>query len=285
VKTNATEELIREQVTANLSGVAHHEAFAGHRERLTEHLLARVGTGEARLCLLGTGNGNDVDLARLLERYREVHLVDVDATALERAAKRVTGDAAARLVRHAPVDVSGVLDRLDRWARLELTPEELIGHADFTARMLQSLLPAPFDVVASTCLLTQIQRAPVAILGDKHRLFQAVRHTLSVTHLKVLHALVAPGGKALFVSDISADSITKLPDAVPGESLVPLVADLVRQGKVIQVAQPELLRAMARDDPELSAGATLSPPFDAWLWENGPGNRFLVYAMELERRR
>jgi len=284
VPANPIEEVIRDQVAANLSGVAHRAAFASHRERLTEHLLARAGDGNSRLCLLGAGNGNDIELERLLERYREVHLVDLDATALQRASQHISGEAASRLVRHAPVDVSGVLDRLERWARLELTPEELVGHAESTARTLQSLLPGPFEVVASTCLLTQIQRAPVAILGDKHRLFQAIRHTLSVTHLRVLHALLGAGGKALLVSDISADSITKLPDAVPGQSLVPLIAALVQKGSVFQVAQPELLRAMARDDPALSVGATLSPPFDAWLWENGPGNRFLVYAMELERR-
>ena len=49
--------------------------FADHRRRVSG-LLA---TGPGRLCVLGAGNANDLDLATLLEVHREVHLVDLDA--------------------------------------------------------------------------------------------------------------------------------------------------------------------------------------------------------------
>jgi hypothetical protein len=277
-------ELVREQVEANESGAAHRTAFQSHREHLTALLTARAGDGALRLCLLGAGNCNDVDLSALLERYREVHLVDLDASALERALGSVTGNAGSRLFLHAPVDVSGVLDKIERWGRMQLTPAELMGHAEETTRSLVSRLGAPFDVVASTCLLTQIQRAPVAVLGDSHRLFQAVRHTLSVTHLRVLHGLAAKGGRSLLVTDLSADSIKKLPDEASRDELLALIPELIRGGNVFQIAQPALLGAMAKDDPVISADAALSKPIDAWYWQNGPDNRFLVYATELERR-
>jgi hypothetical protein len=186
-------QLIREQAEANESGTAHRASFRSHREKLTALIAARAGDGGRRLCVLGAGNCNDVDLGVLLERYREVHLVDLDAAALDRAVEAIQGETKDRVFRHAPIDVSGVLDKLERWARLEITPAELMGHADQTSRALVSRLGAPFDVVVSACLLTQIQRAPVAVLGDSHRLFEAVRHTLSVTHLRVLHALTARG--------------------------------------------------------------------------------------------
>jgi hypothetical protein len=31
---------------------------------------------------LGAGNGNDIDLARLLDRFEQVHLVDLDSEAV-----------------------------------------------------------------------------------------------------------------------------------------------------------------------------------------------------------
>jgi hypothetical protein len=247
-------------------------------------LTERARTPDARLCLLGTGNGNDVDLDVLLERYAEVHLVDLDAGALARAAARVTGPNASKLVLHAPVDVSGVLDKLERWSAMQLTPEELMGHPQATSRAILQATGGPFDVVASTCLLTQIQRAPVAVLGDGHRLFEAVRHTLTVTHLRVLHALTRPGGTALLVTDVSADRITSLPDDDPTTDFAPLVSALVLERNVFQVANPDLMRSIAKDDPVLARDVAVSPLLGAWFWQNGESNRFLVYALELTRK-
>jgi hypothetical protein len=284
VVKSSSEALIREQVVANESGTDHHAAFETHRTHVTRLLSERAGDGGGRLCLLGAGNANDVDLEVLLERYREVHLVDIDPAALDRAESRAPEGRAKGLTLHAPVDVSGVLDRLERWGRLELTPEELIAHPETTSRALAARLGAPFDVVASLCLLTQIQRAPVALLGDSHPLFQAVRHTLTVTHLRTLHGLLTPNGRGLLVTDVSADSIHELPDGMENDEWVPLVDELVAEGKVFQVAQPELLRAITRDDPVLVSRRVLSPPVDAWIWQNGPSQRFLVYAAELSPR-
>jgi hypothetical protein len=276
--------LVEEQVEANESGKGLRASFEGHRKKVTALLAERAQSPEARLCLLGAGNANDVELDALLERYAEVHLVDLDANALSRAAATVTGPHAQRLLRHAPVDVSGALDKLERWSAMRVTPEELMGHPQSTAKAVLQATGGPFDVVASTCLITQIQRAPVAVLGDAHRLFEAVRLTLTVTHLRVLHALTRPGGTALFVSDVSADRITSLPEDDPDTNFAPLVSALVLEGNVFQVAQPDLIRGTVKDDPVLSKDIRVSPVLDAWFWLNGPANRFLVYALELKRK-
>jgi hypothetical protein len=277
------DKLVGEQVEANESGKGLRASFESHRKKVTALLAERARSPSARLCLLGAGNANDVDLDVLLERYAEIHLVDLDPAALSRAVATVSGPHAQRLVRHAPVDVSGALDKLERWNAMQLTPEELMAHPQVTARAVLGATGGPFDVVASTCLITQIQRAPVAVLGDSHRLFEAVRYTLSVTHLRVLHALTRPAGTALFVSDVSADRITSLPEDDPDTSFVPLVSALVLEGNVFQVAAPDLVRGVVKDDPVLSKDLRVSPLLDAWFWHNGPANRFLVYALEFER--
>jgi hypothetical protein len=277
-------DVVEEQIDTNAGSASLRVYFEGHRKKVTGLLAERARDPTARLCLLGAGNANDVDLDVLLERYSEVHLVDLDPAALSRAALTVTRPHASKLVRHAPVDVSFVLDKLERWRSMQITPEELIGHPHAAGMALLQATGGPFDVVASVCLLTQIQRAPVAVLGDQHRLFEAVRHTLTVTHLRVLHALTRPGGTALFVTDVSADRITPLPDDAPEIDFVALVSRLVAERNVFQVANPELLRSIVKDDPVLSKNVRPSPLLDAWIWLNGPENRFLVYALELLRR-
>src|SRR5436190_15167601 len=77
------------------------QRYAGHRQRVTAELLALPGD---RLCLLGAGNANDLDLEALAARFAEIHLVDLDPGALSRATGRQSPAARARLRSHAPVD-------------------------------------------------------------------------------------------------------------------------------------------------------------------------------------
>src|SRR5262249_5434523 len=108
---------VADQIAANATARAHAAAFAGHRARLTQEILARApANGQGRLCLLGAGNANDVALEALAGAFREIHLVDVDSDAIEVARERVSEGGRVRVLTHAPVDVSGVLDRLEGWA-------------------------------------------------------------------------------------------------------------------------------------------------------------------------
>src|SRR3954470_15952991 len=102
------DQQFEEQRASNASGLPHFEDFRGHRERLTAELLEGELRGDERLCVLGAGNAYDLELERLLTRFAEVHLVDIDAEALGRARERVPQGARSRLFAHAPVDLSGL---------------------------------------------------------------------------------------------------------------------------------------------------------------------------------
>ena len=107
-KLQTLAQAIGDQVDSNRSAVGHEAHFAGHRARLTAEIHARAPAGGAgRLCLLGAGNAGDVDLEALAADFAEVHLVDIDAEAVARAAARVSPRARGRIVLHAPVDLSG----------------------------------------------------------------------------------------------------------------------------------------------------------------------------------
>jgi hypothetical protein len=280
------DEEIRKQVTSNLNALPHFEAFSELRNRLTALLAARAAPeGGSRLCVLGAGNCYDVDLERLTSLYREVHLVDIDVAAIDRAWERQSATVRARLVRHPPQDLSGVIARLQRWRELDVTTEELMSHAGAAAVEIASALPGRFETVVSTCLLSQLQLAVVNVLSPAHPLFDAVRQVVNVTHLRTLAALAAPDkGRALLVSDVSSNVITPLGPFEPGADLRSLLVELMREGKVIHVLRPDVIEQVVAGDPALSVLVTASPVLDAWLWQNGPERTFLVYALELARR-
>src|SRR4051794_12076016 len=124
------------------------ERYQTHRQRVTAEILALPGE---RLCLLGAGNANDLDLEALAERFAEIHLVDIDPGALSRATGRQPSAVRARLRSHAPVDLSGLYQQLDR-PRIP-APDELVA-AGTTAVL--STLPPSCDVVVSLCVLSQM---------------------------------------------------------------------------------------------------------------------------------
>src|SRR6185369_599397 len=81
------------------------DLYAEHRARLSALVAAHAPARGGRVCVLGAGNANDLDLELLAARFSEVHLVDVDAHAVGRARARASSTAAARLFAHAPLDV------------------------------------------------------------------------------------------------------------------------------------------------------------------------------------
>ncbi|HEY6077886.1 MAG TPA: hypothetical protein VIW29_03745 [Polyangiaceae bacterium] len=273
------------QIASNLSGLAHYDSFASHRDAST-HLILQSGSSAGpgpRLCVLGAGNAFDLDLSALLGRFAELHLVDIDPSALERARARVAPSERARVLSHAPLDLSGMFEHIERWGRMQVTPRELALAPAAGAERIAAALPGPFDVVVSTCLLTQLQLQLLELLGDQHRLFGALRQFLSLTHLRTLAALSQPLGQALLITDLCESAV--FPAGRPRDSadLEPLLRELVRVGHVIHSSHPELLTLTLQDDPVLARSFTSVKQSAPWLWQNGPELRFLVYGLILQR--
>lgn len=278
------EQQFEEQRASNHSGLPHFEAFRSHRQALTRMLSqATQGSGE-RLCVLGAGNAYDLELEELLTRFAEVHLVDIDAAAVARARERVPEGPRSRLLAHAPVDLSGMFQDIERWGRMQVTPQELMAAPAAGAKRIAAALPGPFDVVVSTCLLTQLQLTLLQLLGDTHQLFFALREFLTLTHLRSLAALTKPGGRALLVTDLC--SAEMFPPGRPRNDadLAPLMQELVDQGHVIHSSHPELVRVTLDDDPVLKRAFGTGQLSSPWIWQNGPERRFLVYALTLPRK-
>jgi hypothetical protein len=275
---------IEEQRSSNRSALAHFDSFASHREHLTAFIAAPHRAGASgRLCVLGAGNAYDLDLPRLATQYREIHLVDIDEAALARAYDRQGAATRARIVLHAPIDLSGLFEQLDAWRQFRVTPDDLTAYPEIASNRIVERLPAPFDVVVSACVLTQMQHALVGALSSSHRLFEALRQLLNVMHLRTLAKLLAPGGRAILATDLSSSDLFSPAEVEASSDLRAFMSDLLEAGRVFYVAHPELLQWMGREDPVLRRSAEVSPPLDAWLWQNGVNHTFLVYVLELTR--
>lgn len=273
------------QAHSNRSVAGHEGHFAAHRTRLTHEIASRAPAGGAgRLCLLGAGNANDVDLPALLARFREVHLVDIDSDAVGVAVGRLAADQRPRVKAHAPIDVSGIFGQLEGWSRTPPTSAEIARAVDAAPAQVTAALPGPFDVVVSCCLLTQLQLVLLEIVGDRNPRFDELRTAVNTIHVRTLLALLAPRGVALLVTDLTASATYPFDALDPDVNLTALMGDLLAAGNVIHAAHPGRLSAVVRRDPTLAGRYDLKLPIGPWLWHNGPDQTYLVYAMEVTPR-
>jgi hypothetical protein len=221
------------------------QPFAKHRQRVSELLMNAAGShGEPTLCVLGAGNGNDLDLSLLSQRYRRITLVDIDRLALENCLARQVNEVQQRIELIGDVDLSGLLAPLERTF-------------------------GGFDVVASTCLLTQLIDM-IAPEGSTDAGY--VERVLAVRdqHLKLICDSIVSGGSGLLITDfVSSDTLPQLL-TVGDDALEAVLAVAINQRNFFTGANPAVL---AERLGGISHGvAKLTSP---WRWQLG--NR--VYAV------
>jgi hypothetical protein len=252
------------------------QRYAPHRHRIMQ-LVEAAGTS-GRLAVFGAGNGSDLELDWLLERFDEVHLIDLDRAALERAAARASASAHRdRLVLHADTDLSGLLDRLDAWGEDFPEPAVLGQTAVAAARALVQKL-GRFDVTLSTCVLSQLglpfRRAWVASRTS----WAQLSSTLMGVHLATLAGATARAG--ILVCDVQSSQ--RVPELdrfreLPGRELAAFVSQQVERGALALNPDPRALMGWF-EAPGLR-GLVASPRVvEPWLWDLSDA-RQLVYGL------
>ncbi|HXK16490.1 MAG TPA: hypothetical protein VNG33_01700 [Polyangiaceae bacterium] len=257
------------------------ELYAAHRARFTDLVLAAAPSGTdspPRLCVLGAGRCNDLDLSRLAAVYGELHLVDIEPALLASAVSREDAALRSKLVPHAPVDLAVLsAKRAGKWQRRTPSAAELDAAASATLHGLLARLPGPFDVLVSACVLTQLGFALTQTFRESHPLLGPLRVATARTHLQTLVELTAPRGSALFVSDLASSSHYPL-DTLPQDAkLDQVLVDVVDKRAFYHLAAPDLVRGLLEEvAPERELG-----PISPWLWTGPLARTYLVYGFKI----
>ncbi len=257
------------------------DRYASHRRHVTDTIVAAASTPDDKVCLLGAGNGNDLDLETIAARFAEVHLCDIDPAALARAVGRQSPAARARLRSHSPVDLSGLYRLLDEPPGRRPEGESLLAAG---TKAVTRSLPVGFDLVASCCVLSQMAWALRNLAGIEPGLLPSFEQTLVTIHLRAMLSLLRPGGVALLIADLVSSETYPLDELAPDEDLAALVARLSEARAAFTVSNPGFLRQLLRRDPVLIAEAEPPQMGEPWLWTGSKGLTYLVFPLMMRRR-
>jgi hypothetical protein len=278
------------QARVNRNFAGNRAWYAEHREQLMA-LLAGGAPGGRAICVLGAGNGSDLDLPALAASFSSIHLVDLDGEALARCAAEAPATLRERLVLHPELDLTGFAEHLDAWGD-QFPSEAELGHLALTAiQGILRRLGRRFDVVVSTCALSQLavpyHRAWILSATNWGHLHAAV----TAVHLATLAGATEPGGTGILVFDVlSSKNVPEL-RALEGrgpEALASFLASFFATlgdgpGPDRPRLDPEptglLARLQAPGLARLVESARLTAP---WLWNIGAETQ-LVYGLVFRR--
>jgi hypothetical protein len=260
------------QSRVNRNFANNREWYAAHRARVTQ-LLQDAGGGD--LCVLGAGNGSDLDLPALAARFAQLHLVDIDGEALERCRDGAPAALRDRLVLHPGVDLSGFTDRLDEWGDAFPAEAELGRAAQPAIHAILRALGRPFDVVASTCALSQLaapyHRAWILPSSSWANLHAAV----TAVHLATLAGATRPGGTGVLIFDVLSSRVVPALRDLPDDG----AASIAERHTGAMDPEPAGLLARLGALGRLVETPRLTAP---WLWNIGAETQ-LVYGLVFKR--
>lgn len=266
----------------NRLGANSRATYAAHRARLMRLLGAAQRT--EGVCVLGAGNGNDLDLPLLIRLFGEVHLVDLDPHALRGAVADLPADLRARVAVHGGVDLSGCLENIDAWGDRLPDDDALAEFAAITAGDLARGIGRSFDVVLSACVLSQLGHPLRNTLALSQRDWQRVLGTITRLHLATVTLLTRSGGTGVIACDVlchAGAAVEQLRGRVKPDRFGDALIRAVESGAIAADPDP---RALARSLESGLFVELIDRVFttEPWLWDLGPTSQ-IVYGVLFRR--
>jgi hypothetical protein len=265
-----------EQSRMNQSTRGQWDWYAAHRAQIER--LIRPEKPSGRICVLGAGNCNDLDLTWLVQAFPEVHLVDIDRSALERAIARQGVQGHARLRLHAPIDLTGIAALTAGWKGRQVGDEELKRAILAASESPAGGIVGQFDLVLSPCVLSQLLCGVRDLAGKDHPGWPALKSAIRARHLRTLLSLAAPAGRAVAIVDLSSTKSVPGLDRAKPEEAAGIMEMCVQTGKCFRGLEP---RAMIEEFRRAGAASfEISTP---WVWHLAGTKAFLCYGLTVRR--
>ena len=213
-------DILQQQAGFNSVTRKNWELFASHREHTTRLICEAPQRLESSitnpsLAILGVGNGNDLDLKTLATKFAKIHLFDFDAAALKHLQSQQLSDPAVAqsVVVEPPVDLTGASNELENVTD-DMPQAKAIELGDKLRNVSNVLPDRKFDLVVSTCLLTQLLSHVIHCVGDQAEFKNYLMIMIRDGHLKLMSRLVRPAGVGVLVTDfVSSDTLPELNQA------------------------------------------------------------------------
>jgi len=254
--------------------------YTSHRR----HLMDELARASGDLCVLGAGNCADLDFEYLANRFDTIHLVDLDAGAIERSRDRQAKPLRERIVLHGGRDLSGILQHLDDWAERFPSDAELQQTSLRAAHALLQSIGRPFDVTLSTCVLSQLVLPFQETWVMSEEEWDKLSACTTAAHLATLFGATRQGGSGFMAFDVvSSDHLPGLLAyrGRPEQELQAYVEEQVAAEQVsLSPAPSELLAQLTGS----GLGAALSSVRITlpWLWDIKSAQQ-LVYGLGFQR--
>ena len=206
---------------------------------------AKPGMADGSLCVLGAGNCNDLDLIRLASEFQRVTLVDLDREAMEFGVAHQDGPGTIEIV------------------CCDVTSDELPAQT--------------FDVVASTCLLTQLfADFDSSVSAEK---YAKTRRRHFLTMLKLMNTAAT----GIFITDVvSSDTVPDLA-GLDSNQIKAGIPKWIHDRNFFTGTNPGVIHHLLTSDDEVASRVSDVKPIDPWLWNPGP-RTYVCYGMQFTRR-
>ena len=260
-------------------------AFEPHRKRVCKILRDLTPGPNGRLCVLGSGRTTDLDLIELVKYYALIELYELDASITQQALVQRGFDGHPQVKAHEGVDVTRLAEQ---WNLFRSSADEAI----LQTIVESSRQPTPdleqYDVVASTCLLSQILKHAVDCLTNSglaqsviDEYLPGILGGLRGQHLELLLDHTVSGGSAILITDLTSSEA--LPEMLSNNAnLDQLLSTKVMQGNHFHGLGPRLISASTQS-PQIANKLKKMQVSKPWVWDSLE-TQYLCVAIRLVKR-
>ena len=245
--------ILNVQRKRNLSTSQHWDYYEGHRRQVMSLLEEHQPKENGRICILGAGNCNDIELTLLTEWFDEVHLVDWDADSLQEGIKK-QGIAPESVVLHTGIELTGIGHYVGRWKKATPSKGDINQVISLLSEPLDIGIDTAFDVVLSSSLLTQLIELPIALLGLNHPRTEEVVLKIRAAHFRSdgNHSWLQ-SGTGLLVTELISSNTCKELFQCPEDRLSELYDQLIEEKRYFLGTNPHSLIPALLEDPFMAS--------------------------------
>ncbi len=225
----------------------------------------------------GAGLCRDIDLNQLLQRFSKITLVDLHQPDLVRGIENQNLSVGSSIELIGGLDIGGVQSELDRFRR-QADPVDLESLLNRAGGYEPDRL-GTYDVIASTCLLSQLLCHASECIGESHPRFVETLQTIRRRHIEIMVEHLRPNGTGLLVTDFV--SSISLPDLLTTTDLKATVRKAIEQGNFLHGLNPAMVGRVFEESSVREALRSVKIT-DPWRWAM-PERIYACFAVVFQR--